>query len=157
METSFTLHKVGPYLPNRSSRLVKSPKTYLADAGLAAHLAGVLDLDPAADEPLRGALVETYVVQNLTSLLESWWPAASLSYWNVQGRHEVDFVLEEGRACLAIEVKAATRWSPRDLAGLRAFLDTTPHCRAAVLAHNGTQAARLDERLWALPLGHLLG
>jgi hypothetical protein len=52
--------------------------------------------------------------------------------------------------------RAATRWNEKDLPGLRAFLDRTPDCRAAVLAYNGREAVRLDKRLWAIPMGHLL-
>lgn len=156
LETSFLIARLPPYLGNRASRLIKAPKLYLGDSGLACHLTGVERLDPAADEPLRGPLFETYVAQNLAGLLEARWPEARLHYWHVQGRHEVDFVVEAGRDCLAIEVKAATRWDEHDLAGLRAFLAATKRCRLAVLAHNGTDAAPLGERLWALPLGWLL-
>jgi hypothetical protein len=67
----------------------------------------------------------------------------------VQGRYEVDFVVEAGRDNLAIEIKAGGRWTDRDTAGLRAFLDRSPRCRAAILAHNGTAAVRLGARLWA--------
>jgi hypothetical protein len=58
---------------------------------------------------------------------------------------------------LAIEVKAATRWSAGELSGLRAFLERTPDCVAAVLAYNGREAVKLSDRLFAIPLGHLLG
>lgn len=68
----------------------------------------------------------------------------------------MDFVIEAGRDCLALEVKAATRWGARDLSSLRAFLAATPQCRAAILGHNGTAGVQLEERLWALPLGLLL-
>lgn len=156
LEASCVVRRLAPYLANRASRLIKSPKLYLSDAGLAAHLAGVTALDPGMDEPLRGALLETYVAQNLAGILEARWPEARLSFWHVQGRHEVDFVIEAGRATLAMEVKAGSRWQERDLAGLRAFLAATPGCRAAILAHQGTAAARLGERLWALPLSLLL-
>ncbi|MCE7869816.1 ATP-binding protein [bacterium CPR1] len=156
LEASFMLRRLGPYLSNPTSRLIKSPKLYMADSGLAAHLAGVTSVEPTSGEPLRGPLFETYVAANLAALLESHWPEARLHYWHVQGRFEVDFVIEAGRQCMAIEVKAATRWSSRDLRSLRAFLDSTPHCRAAILAHNGTQAVQLQDRLWALPLGMLL-
>ena len=57
---------------------------------------------------------------------------------------------------MAIEVKAATRWSEADLSGLRAFLDRTPACNAAVLAYNGKEAVQLSDRLFALPIGKLL-
>ena len=57
----------------------------------------------------------------------------------------------------AVEVKAATRWDASDLAGLRAFVGRTPACTAAVLAYNGREAVQLDGKLFAIPLGHLLG
>ncbi len=156
LETSFLIRRLPPFLKNRSSRLVKSPKLYFTDSGVAAHLAGVRTLQPGRDDLIRGALFETYVAQNLAGLLEAHRPDAQLTYWHEQGRHEVDFVIEEGRQVVAIEVKAATRWHESDLSGLRAFLDRTPACEAAVLAYNGSQAVRLGDRLWALPVGHLL-
>jgi predicted AAA+ superfamily ATPase len=156
LETSFTAMRLHPFLGNRASRLIKAPKLYAGDAGLAAHLAGVDDLALSADEPLRGPLFETYVAHSLGAVLEAHWPGARLCFWNIQGRHEVDFVIESGRDCLAIEVKAAARWTERDLAGLRAFLEQTPRCRAAILACNGDQSVRLGEKLWAIPLATLL-
>jgi hypothetical protein len=156
LETSFLIHRLPPFLKNRSSRLIKSPKLHFTDSGLAAHLAGATTLEPGVDERLRGALFETYVAQNLAALLEAHLPEAQLGYWHEQGRYEVDFVIETGRQVLAIEVKAATRWSEGDLAGLRAFAERTPACVAAVLAYNGKEAVKLDERIFAIPLGHLL-
>jgi len=157
LEASFAAERLPPFLGNRASRLIKSPKLYAGDAGLAAHLAGVEDISLSADEPLRGALFETYVAHSLAALLEAHWPGARLAFWNVQGRYEVDFVVEKGRDCLAIEVKTGSRWTERDLSGLRAFLERTPRCRAAILAHNGDQAAKLGDKLWAVPLAMVLG
>ncbi|MGA9453581.1 MAG: ATP-binding protein [Verrucomicrobiia bacterium] len=156
LEASFLIRRLPPFLKNRSSRLVKSPKLYFTDSGLSAHLAGITMLEPGHDDLLRGALFETYVAQNLAALLEAHLPEAQMGYWHEQGRHEVDFVIEFGRKVFAIEVKAATRWSESDLSGLRAFLERTPACVAAVLAYNGKEAVKLDERLFAIPLGHLL-
>jgi predicted AAA+ superfamily ATPase len=156
LEASFLLARVAPYLRSRAARLIKSPKIVLTDSGLAAHLAPVTDLSPTADEPLRGALFETYVYQNLAALAASHLPRAQLDYWSIQGRHEVDFILTAGRSSLAIEVKAASRFNDRDLAGLRALTEKTPDVRAGVLAYNGTQVVRLGEKLFAIPLGLLL-
>lgn len=90
------------------------------------------------------------------ALLDAHLPDAKLAYWHEQGRHEVDFVIESNRRVFAIEVKAATQWGESDLSGLRAFVERTPACVAAVLAYNGREAVRLDGKLFALPLGHLL-
>jgi predicted AAA+ superfamily ATPase len=157
MEASFLTRRLPPYLKNRGSRLIKSPKLHFTDSGLAAYLAGADSLEPGRDDLLRGALFETYVAQNLSALLEAHAPQAQLSFWHEQGRHEVDFVIETGRKVLAIEVKAASRWTESDCRGLRAFLERTPDCLAAVLAYNGREAAHLGGRLWTIPLGHLLG
>ena len=156
LETSFLIRRLPPFLKNRSSRLIKSPKLYFTDSGLAAHLAGMTTLEPGHDDLLRGALFETYIAQNLAALLEAHRPDAQLAYWHEQGRHEVDFVIEDGRKVYAIEVKAATRWSEGDLSGLRKFLERTPACAGAILAYNGKDAAKLSDRLWAIPMGQLL-
>ncbi|MEI6787150.1 MAG: ATP-binding protein [bacterium] len=156
LEASFLIRRLPPFLKNRSSRLVKSPKLHFTDSGLAAHMAGITTLEPGRDDLLRGALFETYIAQNLAALLEAHLPDTQLTFWHEQGRHEVDFVIEMGRKVFAIEVKASTRWRESDLSGLRAFLERTPACAAAVLAYNGREAVKLDERLFAIPLGQLL-
>ncbi|MBI2438820.1 MAG: ATP-binding protein [Lentisphaerae bacterium] len=156
LELSFLIHRLPPYLSNRASRLIKSPKLYMADAGLASYLAGVASWRADADEPMRGALLETYVAGQLISILETRMPDARLHFWNIQGRHEVDFVIEKGRSALAIEVKAAAQWRERDLSGLKALLATTPQCRAGILAYLGKETVSLGARLWAVPLGVLL-
>jgi predicted AAA+ superfamily ATPase len=156
LEASYLIRRLPPFLKNRSSRLVKSPKLHFTDSGLAAHMAGITTLTPGRDDLLRGGLFETYVAQNLAALLEAHLPDAQLAFWHEQGRHEVDFVIEADRKIFGIEVKAATRWSASDLSGLRAFLDRTPACVAAVLAYNGKESVKLDERLFAIPLGQLL-
>lgn len=115
-----------------------------------------LDLAPSANEPLRGYLLETYVAQNLAAILAAHWPEGRLYYWHVQGRLEVDFVIEDGRDSMAMEIQAATRWSDDDLASLEAFLSTNRRCRAGILVHNGVDAVHLRDRLWALPLALIL-
>ncbi len=156
LETSFLIRRLPPFLRNRGTRLIKSPKLHFTDSGLAARMAGIDSIEPGRDNRMRGPLFESYVVQNLSAILEAHHPDATLGFWHEQGRHEIDVVVEVGRRTVAIEIKAATRWTDSDLAGLRAFLDRTPGCMAAILAHNGSQAVRLGDRLLALPISRLL-
>lgn len=155
-EISFLITRLSPYLRNRASRLIKSPKLYMSDSGLACFLAGVDRVEPISNESLKGAMFETYIAQNLLNIIDSKWPEARLFFWSIQGRHEVDFVIESGAHCVAIEVKSGTRWQDRELSGLKAFLSTTPHCKGAILGYNGLDAVRLGEKIWALPLSLLL-
>jgi len=156
LEVSFVLERIPPYLRNPSSRLIKSPKLFLTDSGLAAYLQGGKTLTGAAEAPMRGALYETYIAQNLAGICQAHVPEARRCFWSVQGRHEVDFVLEAGRQALAIEIKSASRWRPGDLSGLNAFLAIHPECRLGLLAYNGAQTVKLADRCWAVPLTRLL-
>ncbi len=157
LETSMILDRVEPYLTSRTTRLIKSPKIFVNDSGIASHLTGVNDLSAGADEPLRGALYETYVHQNLSGILAARFPRHELGFWSVQGRHEVDFTISLGRDILAVEVKAGGRFRDRDLAGLEAFTKKTSRVRAAVLAYNGTETVKLGDKLYAIPMSTLLG
>ena len=153
MEISCIFYRLAPYLNNPASRLIKSPKFYMGDSGLACYLTGKDDL---SDDPLRGALLETYVAQNIVATIASTWPQANLFFWNIQGRHEVDFIIEAGKTCIAIEVKATARWEKSDLSGLKSFVAATPHCTAGILAYNGAEPVSLGGKLWAIPLSLLL-
>ncbi len=153
LEASFIVWRLTPFLKNRASRVIKSPKIYLSDSGLACYLSGVHTFKT---DPSRGAMFETHVAQNLAGIIAARMPGASLHYWNVQGRYEVDFVIETGRKCIALEVKMSSQWDERDLTGLKAFLAATPGCVAAVLAYNGTELVPLGERLWAVPISEVL-
>lgn len=153
MEVSCIFYRLAPFLENRASRLIKSPKFYISDSGLASFLAGVDDL---GKDPFRGAVIETYVAQNLMGIVHSTWPKADMYFWNIQGRHEVDFIIQAGKKCIAIEIKAAARWNGKDLAGLKAFMAATPHCIAGILAYNGSVPISLGDKLWAVPIGILL-
>jgi hypothetical protein len=153
MEVSCIFYRLAPFLENRASRLIKSPKVYMSDSGLASFLAGVEDLER---DPLYGALLETYVAQNLIAILDSTWPKADLFFWNIQGRHEVDFVISSGKKCIAVEIKGSARWESRDLSGLKAFLAATPQCIGGILAYNGSAPISLGDRLWAIPISMLI-
>ena len=155
-ETSFIITKLNPYLKNRASRLIKSPKLYLSDSGLACYLTGLNRIEYTSSQPLTGSMFETYIALNLLSLIQGRWPSACLYFWSVQGRNEVDFIIEVNNHCIALEIKSGTRWQERDLSGLKAFLTATPHCKAAILGYNGTEIVKLGEKIWALPLSLIL-
>jgi len=153
LETSFIIRRITPYRGNRASRLIKSPKVFFTDSGLANYLCGGGSL---ANTERKGAMFEAYIAQNILSILEPHLPRSTLHFWQLHGSYEVDFVIENVNEVFAIEVKSGARWSARDLAGLREFISVTPNCKAAILAYNGTKALKLGDRLWAIPLDVLL-
>lgn len=156
LETSFLVHRLPPFLKNRSSRLIKAPKIYMTDSGLAAHMAGLSAKQSLLGDPLAGALLETYTLQNIIAILDAHVPSARVYYWHEQSRHEVDLVIEFEGSVFAIEIKSSARFSESDTKSLRAFMERTPKCVAGVVAYNGRTAAPVGENIWAVPLGQLI-
>lgn len=153
IEASFIINRFHPYLKNRASRVIKSTKFYMSDSGLASYLSGIKNFE---NEPLKGAMFETFVAQNILSIVHSRWTEAEVYFWNVQGRYEVDFVIEAERKCIAIEIKSSTYWTEKDFSGLKSFVDKTENCIAGILAYNGSEAMRISEKLWTLPVSLIL-
>lgn len=154
MESSFIVSRIVPYLKNRTSRLVKAPKFYLSDTGLSAYLEGLGRLD--LNETLKGALLESYVAQNLAGILSSHYPDARISYWNIQGRYEVDFIIEVGDKTVAIEVKSGSRCKESNLQGLKSFLASNKNCLGGLLAYDGSDVLKISKNIWAVPVSLLL-
>lgn len=156
LETSYIIHRIPPFIKNRASRLVKSPKVYTIDSGLACHLTGVAKNEFRSGDALAGAVVETYVFQNIHGILASHLPAAEVMFWNIQGRNEVDFIITHKRRTIAIEVKWASQFDDRDLAGLRALERTGAKIDLFILAYNGKSAVALDHKTFAVPISYLI-
>jgi uncharacterized protein len=143
---------------NRTSRLVKSPKLYLTDSGLAAHLLDV-DEDELAEpgHPLLGSLVETFAVTELAKAVDYSDLRVRLFHLRTADKREVDLILEGPRGrIVAIEVKAST--SPggaafANLRWLRAQLGDQLH--AGIVLHLGHEATSHGDGLYALPLSVL--
>lgn len=154
LEISCVVFRMPPYLGNPASRLIKSPKLYVSDAGLAAYLAGLFD--HRSTSPLLGAVFECYVAHNLLSILSAHAPDTAVFYWHIQGRYEIDFVLEHHNETIAIELKYSSRWHEKDLDGLRTFLKSTKNCRAAILAYNGREVFKIGDRVHVVPVSLLL-
>ena len=144
LETSFLLVRVPAYAVNRTKRLMKSPKLYWGDAGLALHLAGL-------SEP-AGAHLENIVLSDLLAWRDARNERVEILHWRTTTGDEVDFVIEADGQLLPIEVKASARLRLADTAGLRAFqAEYGEACRAGLLLHTGTEIKWLTADVLAAP------
>lgn len=107
-----------PYHRSLGKRLVKSPKLYFADTGLAAFLMG-LGGDQPPPEHLAGALWENHVIAQWLRWRDWLHPEAMLWYWRDAAGNEVDLLVEWHQQLHAIECKYKERPDNRDLRGIR--------------------------------------
>ena len=144
LETSFLLVRVPAYAVNRTKRLMKSPKLYWGDTGLALHLAGV--------SAPTGAHLENLVLNDLLCWRDARTEHTEILYWRTAAGEEVDFVVETGGRLLPIEIKATARPRLRDAAHLRSFRREYGNAaRAGLLLHTGTTLEWLTPDVLAAP------
>jgi predicted AAA+ superfamily ATPase len=138
LETSYLLVRLPAYAVNKTKRLIKAPKIYWGDNGLAMHLGEMAEPD--------GAHFENLILQDLLAWQGSSLNRAELGYWRTATGEEVDFVIEAGGKLLPIEVKSTTRPRLADCAHLRSFrAEYGKKARAGLLLHAG------DELEWIAP------
>ncbi len=106
LETCYLIHWVRPHFASFGKRLVKMPKLYLTDVGLAAALIGIRDEAQAQHHPLRGALFETLVVNEFLKARWNGGDRSPLYFWRDHIGTEVDLMLERGGEAAAVEIKS---------------------------------------------------
>lgn len=96
LETSFIVRRLTPWFTNLGKRLVKSPKLYFCDVGLACWLLGITHEGQLASHPLRGALFENLVVMEFVKHALHQGLPVGLHYYRDSAGLEVDLVVEQG-------------------------------------------------------------
>lgn len=149
LEVSYQLIRLPAYVLNRSKRLVKAPKAFWADTGLAMHLAG-------ATEP-TGAHLENLVATELLTWAALATGPVTVLYWRTSVGAEVDFVIETPRRVLPIEVKAARRLGINDARHLELFLtEYADRAPAGLILYTGNETFWLTQRVLAVPWSRIL-
>lgn len=110
-----------PYFWNTSKRLIRSPKLYFYDVGLAAYLLGIQTATHVATHPVRGALFENMVVAEVLKWFWHRGRRAGLHFYRDSEGIEIDLLLELGNGVFPIEIKAGETISSDFLKGLRTF------------------------------------
>lgn len=152
LEASHLLYRLPAYAVNRTKRLVKSPRLFFCDSGLAAALAGVHSPREMERADVAGAMLETLVLADLCTWREARSPRPEILWWRTASGEEVGFVVERGERLVPIEVKASGRPRPGDIRHLHAFLDEYADLAThGVLLHAGRRAERLSQRVWQFP------
>jgi predicted AAA+ superfamily ATPase len=144
LETSYLLVRLPAYAVNRTKRLIKSPKLYWGDTGVALHLGAVA-------EP-GGAHLENLVLNDLLAWRDARLERAELGYWRTASGEEVDFVIETGGRLLPIEVKSTARPKLSDAVHLRSFrAEYGKKATSGLLLHTGTTIEWLAPDVLAAP------
>jgi predicted AAA+ superfamily ATPase len=113
LETTAQLLIVPPFYENLGKRLIKSPKVYLADSGLACHLLGIETARELAKSPFAGALFEGFIGSEITKAQVNRGHRPEIYFFRDEQGLEVDFLMpNRGGSVALVECKASRTITP---------------------------------------------
>lgn len=152
LEASYIVFTLQPYHQNFNKRLVKMPKIYFYDTGLACSLLGIESDTQLQTHYLRGGLFENLMILEVLKARLNQGRLPNLYFWRDHTGHEIDLIGEWGGGLHAIEIKMGATFQPDFLKGLQQFHKIAPEAvRPSIknyLLYTGTRAGQhLDVNL----------
>lgn len=121
LKASFLVFELPPWFENIGKRVIKSPKLYFADVGLAAFLLGIHSADQASRDPLRGNLYENLIVADVLKTLCNTGRRPEIFFLRDTHGNEIDLLIRRGRRLIPVEIKSSATFAPDFLKGMRRF------------------------------------
>ncbi len=121
LEASFVIYRLQPWHTNFNKRIIKSPKIYFYDTGLACHLLGIRSKEEINLHFAKGALFENFVV--VEHIKETWNRGNRLSsfFWRDSAGNEIDLLIEIGQQLKIVEIKSAKTIKQKFFKGINYF------------------------------------
>lgn len=119
LEASFVIYLIQPWAENIGKRLTKTPKLYFTDTGIACTLLGIQTADHLMGHPLRGALFENLVINNVVKDIYNHGKRETLYFYRDKTGREIDLIREDKGKIEAVEIKAGKSFNPDFLRNIR--------------------------------------
>ena len=119
LQTSYIIMLLPPYFENTTKRLIKTPKLYFTDTGLACYLLGIENPNQLNRDKKRGDLFENFIVSETLKHRYNRGKESNLYFYRDSHQNEVDLLLKYGDRFDAMEIKSAQTYSPDFEKGLK--------------------------------------
>lgn len=137
LEASYLVFRVHCYYKNFGKRLLKTPKLYFTDVGLAASLLGIHTVEQVSRDPLLGGLFENLVIVEALKSQMNRGETPELYYWRDRHGLEVDLLLPQNRRIQPIEIKASYTYHQSLANNLEKFCALSEDCDAPTVIYCG--------------------
>ncbi len=146
LEASFIIFQLQPYYENLGKRIIKSPKLYFTEIGLATYLLDIENTSQIDRDPLKGNLVENLVILELLKARFNKGLDPHLYYYRDHHGNEIDVIHKQGNQLIPIEIKASETFNSRFLKGLEFLHKLAPKkCKNGYLIYAGKQSQTIHD------------
>ena len=143
LEASHTIFRLNPYFENFGKRIIKSPKIYFTDIGLASYLLGIESPALAARDPLIGNLFENMVVIEALKARLNAGKEPELYFYRDNKGNEVDLLFRQNRQLIPIEIKSAMTFNPDFAKGIAQFQKIASSAQKGYIIYAGNLTPEL--------------
>ena len=144
LEASHTIFRLNPYFENFGKRIIKSPKIYFTDIGLASYLLGIESPALAARDPLIGNLFENMVVIEALKARLNAGKEPELYFYRDNKGNEVDLLFRQNRQLIPIEIKSAMTFNPEFAKGIAQFQKIASSAQKGHIIYAGSLTPELS-------------
>jgi len=144
LETSYIVFLVRPHHANFNKRLIKAPKLYFTDCGLASYLLDIRDAAHLKTHPLRGALFENFIISEMLKARTNTGKNSNIYFFRDNTGNEVDALLEEGTGVTPVEIKLGSTVNEDFFKGLKYYTKLNKKSAKPVLIYGGTREQHRD-------------
>ena len=144
LEASFIIYRLQPYYQNFNKRLVKTPKLYFYDTGLAAYLLGIRRISDFTLHFAQGALFENLVINEFLKNGFNQGERPQCYFWRDSAQHEVDLLIDKGLNRDAYEIKIAQTVGSEFFKNLHYYRQLDPTAHAGLIYGGNTDQQRSD-------------
>jgi predicted AAA+ superfamily ATPase len=142
LEASYILFLLTPHYKNFNKRLIKSPKLYFYDTGVACALLGIQNSEQLITHPIRGSLFETWAVSELTKHRFNQGLPPNLYFWRDSQDHEVDILIDQGNSIVPVEVKSGQTITSDYFSGLQYWQTLSGQTTRGWIIYAGNQSQK---------------
>lgn len=158
LEMTYQIYFIRPYFSHPGKHLIKTPKLFFNDTGMACHLIGANDWKVLENQANVGPMVETWVASELLKLLSLKGDQFRLYFWRTQTGHEVDFLIEKAGRLIAIEVKWARRIDESVMRNLERLAESLKEkLLFSIILYSGDELIPLNLKTVVMPFPVFLG
>ena len=153
LEASNIIYLLQPYFETSlTKRVVKRPKIYFRDTGLACYLAKLSDAKNLSVSHFSGHFVETYVVNEIIKTYENTNTHAEFYYYRDNNQNEIDLIIQRKGQLSFIEIKSGMKFSKNDVRAFKKFEQSKYAIGESAVICLTESVYKIDENVYALPI-----
>ena len=146
LQSSYIIYLLPPYYKTYNKRVVKTPKLYFLDTGLACSLLGIRQENEIINSHFRGALFENFILLEILKQKYNTGSSSNLYYWKENNGLEIDILIDTGKKIIPIEIKMTETFSDTHIRNIRHWNKIADNS-GGYLLYNGEKKFTLSDKI----------